>query len=91
VLLQGLATLLSFLLFYLALIALNINVSYITAVFVLGVSYTFSHRGQLELSAGSFNVLANPRWNTTVPEWFTQLSLVSWIDLGEPPAGIMAP
>ncbi len=56
-----------------------------------GVSYTFSHRGQLELSAGSFNVLANPRWNTTVPEWFTQLSLVSWIDLGEPPAGIMAP
>ncbi len=56
-----------------------------------GAAYTFSHRAELELSAGSYNVLSNPRWNSNVPEWFTLLSLVSWADLRERPAGIMAP
>ncbi len=56
-----------------------------------GASYTFSRHSQLALSAGSYNVLSNPRWNTNVPEWFTLLSLVSWVDLRQQPAGIMAP
>jgi len=51
-----------------------------------GATYTFSHQAQLGLEAGSFNVLSNPSWNRSVPEWFTVLSLVSWTDLRAPEA-----
>src|SRR5579884_4133498 len=55
---QGLAALLSFFLFYLALLAVGVsNVSYITAVFVLGVSYTFSAISFLPLGIGAFEGL----------------------------------
>jgi hypothetical protein len=49
-----------------------------------GATYTFSHQAQLGLEAGSFNVLANPSWNRSVPEWFTALSLTTWFDLRAP-------
>ncbi len=55
--LQAVAALLSFLLFYLALVALGIQVSYITAVFVLGVSYTFAAISFLPLGIGAFEGL----------------------------------
>ena len=55
--LQGLAALLSFLLFYFALLAIGLNVSYITAVFVLGVSYTFAAISFLPLGIGAFEGL----------------------------------
>jgi len=55
---QVVAALLSFLLFYLALIAVGVtNISYITAVFVLGVSYTFSAISFLPLGIGAFEGL----------------------------------
>jgi hypothetical protein len=55
---QGLAALLSFLLFYLALLAVGVShVSYITAVFVLGVSYTFAAISFLPLGIGAFEGL----------------------------------
>lgn len=49
-----------------------------------GATYTFSHQAQLGLEAGSFNVLSNPSWNRSVPEWFTALSLTTWFDLRAP-------
>jgi uncharacterized membrane protein YbhN (UPF0104 family) len=55
---QALSALLSFLLFYLALLAVGVtNISYITAVFVLGVSYTFSAISFLPLGIGAFEGL----------------------------------
>jgi len=54
---QALAALLSFLLFYFCLLALGLNVSYITAVFVLGVSYTFAAISFLPLGIGAFEGL----------------------------------
>jgi uncharacterized membrane protein YbhN (UPF0104 family) len=56
-LLQGVAALLSFLLFYFALLAIGLKVSYITAVFVLGVSYTFAAISFLPLGFGAFEGL----------------------------------
>ncbi|MBV9101256.1 MAG: flippase-like domain-containing protein [Candidatus Dormibacteraeota bacterium] len=55
--LQGLAAALSFLLFYFALLAIGLKVSYITAVFVLGVSYTFAAISFLPLGIGAFEGL----------------------------------
>ena len=43
-----------------------------------GASYTFGPLAQIELSGGTYNVLAQPSWNTNVPEWFAALSLVFW-------------
>ncbi|MBV8300864.1 MAG: flippase-like domain-containing protein [Candidatus Dormibacteraeota bacterium] len=55
---QALAAVLSFFLFYMALLAVGVtNVSYITAVFVLGVSYTFSAISFLPLGIGAFEGL----------------------------------
>lgn len=54
---QALAALLSFLLFYLALLAIGLKVSYITAVFVLGVSYTFAAISFLPMGIGAFEGL----------------------------------
>jgi uncharacterized membrane protein YbhN (UPF0104 family) len=55
---QALAALLSFLLFYFALLAVGVsNVSFITAVFVLGVSYTFAAISFLPLGIGAFEGL----------------------------------
>jgi uncharacterized membrane protein YbhN (UPF0104 family) len=54
---QAVAALLSFLLFYLALLSLGLHVSYITAVFVLGVSYTFAAVSFLPLGIGAFEGL----------------------------------
>ena len=55
--LQALAAVLSFLLFYFCLLAIGLNVSYITAVFVLGVSYTFAAISFLPLGIGAFEGL----------------------------------
>ncbi len=54
---QALAAILSFLLFYLALLAIGLHVTYITAVFVLGVSYTFAAISFLPLGIGAFEGL----------------------------------
>jgi uncharacterized membrane protein YbhN (UPF0104 family) len=54
---QALAALLSFLLFYLALVAIGLKVSYVAAVFVLGVSFTFSAISFLPLGIGAFEGL----------------------------------
>ena len=54
---QALSALLSFLLFYMALVAIGLHVSYITAVFVLGVSYTFAAISFLPLGVGAFEGL----------------------------------
>jgi hypothetical protein len=43
-----------------------------------GTSYTVDHHAQLALEAGSYNVLANPDWSRSVPEWFTELTFVYW-------------
>jgi len=51
---QALAALGSFLLFDLALLAIGLNVGYVAAVFVLGVSYTFSAISFLPLGLGAF-------------------------------------
>jgi len=57
-LLQALAALLSFSLFFLALRSIGItNISYINAVFVLGVSYTFGAISFLPLGIGAFEGL----------------------------------
>jgi len=56
--LQAIAALFSFLLFYLALLAIGVNhVSYIVAVFALGVSYTFGAVSFLPLGIGAFEGL----------------------------------
>jgi uncharacterized membrane protein YbhN (UPF0104 family) len=60
--LQALAALLSFLLFYLCLAAIGLdqapyNISYITAVFVLGVSYIFGAISFLPMGVGAFEGL----------------------------------
>jgi uncharacterized membrane protein YbhN (UPF0104 family) len=58
VMLQATAAALSFLLFYLALLAIGLgSVSYITAVFALGVSYTFAAVSFLPLGIGAFEGL----------------------------------
>ena len=57
VLFQAIAALLTFLLFYLALDAIGVKVSYIAAVFVLGVSYTFAAISFLPLGIGAFEGL----------------------------------
>ena len=56
--LQAIAALFSFLLFYLALLAIGLShVSYIAAVFALGVSYTFGAVSFLPLGIGAFEGL----------------------------------
>jgi uncharacterized membrane protein YbhN (UPF0104 family) len=56
--LQAIAALFSFLLFYLALLAIGLtHVSYIVAVFALGVSYTFGAVSFLPLGIGAFEGL----------------------------------
>ncbi len=54
---QAVAALATFLLFYLALDAIGLKVSYIAAVFVLGVSYTFAAISFLPLGIGAFEGL----------------------------------
>ena len=55
---QALAAMLSFLLFYFALRALGLNdVGYVSAVFVLGVSYTFAAISFLPMGIGAFEGL----------------------------------
>ena len=57
-LLQALAALLSFLLFFLAMRSIGLDsVSYVNAVFVLGVSYTFGAISFLPLGIGAFEGL----------------------------------
>lgn len=56
--LQAIAAAFSFLLFYLALLAIGLSsVSYITAVFALGVAYTFGAVSFLPLGIGAFEGL----------------------------------
>jgi uncharacterized membrane protein YbhN (UPF0104 family) len=55
--LQAVAAAFSFLLFYLALLAIGLSVSYITAVFALGVAYTFGAVSFLPLGIGAFEGL----------------------------------
>jgi len=54
---QAIAAMLTFLLFSLALDAIGLKVSYIAAVFVLGVSYTFAAISFLPLGIGAFEGL----------------------------------
>ncbi len=47
-----------------------------------GVTYAVSHRQEIGIQGGSFNVLSNPPWNTSVPEWFVSAWMVWWADWG---------